>query len=162
MSKAEELAAKLKQKQERSADSTVSADNAIEHWPGQVYELYHQLEAWLEPLSEAGLHIRRVATRVFETHSSGSTYNYAIDQLVIEGNDKSITFDPIARFTDVGLGRVDIHLKGKDLYLLRTGVEQGDPHWEIHTVPQSGQPKVDPLVLDEDSLLSLIQEGLEL
>lgn len=162
MSKAEELAAKLKQKQESSADSTASADNAIEHWPGQVYDMYHQLEAWLEPLSDAGLDIRRVSTRVFESHSSGSTYHYAIDQLLIEGNHKSITFDPIARFTEVGLGRVDIHLKGKELYLLRTSVEQADPQWMIHTVQQSGQRRVDPLVLDEDSLLSLIQEGLEL
>jgi len=161
MSKAEELAAKLKQKQAASADPEASAEMAIELWPTQVYEMYRQIEAWLTPLSEAGLSIRPVSTHVFESHVSGATFNYAIDQLLIEGNHRSITFDPIARFT-VGGGRVVIHAKGPERYLLRTGSDHGEGQWRIHTVQRPGEADVDPVELSEDSLLSVIQEGLDL
>ena len=57
MSKADQLAAKLKQTQHSSADATHCADQQIDSWPAQVYELYHLVEAWLVPLSEAGLNL---------------------------------------------------------------------------------------------------------
>ena len=113
MSKADQLAAKLKQTQHSSADETHCADHQIDSWPAQVYELYHLIETWLAPLSEAGLNIRRVPTHVFERHPDGATYDYAIDQLLIEGNHHSITFDPVARFTEDGAGRVEIRTQGK-------------------------------------------------
>lgn len=56
MSKADELATKLKQTRH------ISADHAIDSWPVQVYELYHQIEAWLSPLTEVGLILRRNPT----------------------------------------------------------------------------------------------------
>ncbi|QTT89904.1 hypothetical protein [Pseudomonas chlororaphis] len=162
MSKVDELAARLKQKQDSWAKEDISADKAIELWPAQVYEMYHQVETWLTPLSEVGLNIRRVPTRVFESHSSGATFNYAIDQLLIEGNHKSILLDPIARFTSDGAGRVEIHGKGPERYMLRNGSEHGEGHWLIQTVPGSGKTRPDPLELNEDTLLSVIQDGLDL
>ena len=114
MSKADELAAKMKR------TGLTSADQAIEGWPGQVYELYQRIEHWLQPLAEAGLVLRRNATHVFESHPEGGSYDYAIDQLVITGNGHSITFDPIARFTTDGEGRIEIHTTGNELALLRT------------------------------------------
>ncbi len=162
MSKADELAAKLKQKQQSRADAEACADTAIEHWPTQVYEMYHQLEAWLEPLVEAGLNIRRIPTHVIESLPSGETFNYAIDKLLIEGNHNSITLDPIARFITDGMGRVDIHSKGRELYLCRTETEHGEAHWQIQLLPRSGQPGPEPVEFNEDNFLSVIQEGLEL
>ncbi|APC14911.1 hypothetical protein BLL42_03955 [Pseudomonas frederiksbergensis] len=162
MSKADELAAKLKQKQQTRADAEACADTTIEHWPIQIYEMYHQLEAWLEPLTEAGLNIRRIPTHVFESLPSGETFNYAIDKLLIEGNHNSITLDPIARFIIGGMGRVDVLSKGKELYLRRTETEHGETHWQIQTLPCSGQPQPDPVELDEDNFLSVIEEGLDL
>ncbi|MGE7959741.1 hypothetical protein ACQKQA_24785 [Pseudomonas sp. NPDC089530] len=162
MSKVDELAARLKQKQDSWAKEDISADKAIELWPAQVYEMYHQIETWLIPLSEVGLNIRRVPTRVFESHTSGATFNYAIDQLLIEGNHQSILFDPIARFTIGGAGRVEIHGKGPERYMLRNGGEHGEGHWLIQTVASSGKATLDPIELSEDSLLSVIQEGLDL
>lgn len=162
MSKADELAAKLKQKQQTRADAEACADTAIEHWPTQVYEMYHQLEAWLEPLTEAGLNIRRIPTHIIESLPSGETFNYAIDKLLIEGNHNSITLDPIARFTIGSMGRVDVLSKGKELYLRRIETEHGETQWQIQTVPRSGQPQPDPVELNEDNFLSVIQEGLEL
>ncbi|MCU1752910.1 hypothetical protein [Pseudomonas sp. 6D_7.1_Bac1] len=162
MSKADELAAKLKQKQQTRADAEACADMAIEHWPTQVYDMYHRLEAWLEPLTKAGLNIRRVPTRVFESLPSGETFNYAIDKLLIEGNHTSITLDPIARFIIGGTGRVDILSNGKELYLLRTETDHGEAQWQIQTIPRSGQPRPDPVELNEDNFLGVIQEGLEL
>lgn len=162
MSKADELATRLKQKQETKADAEAYAEKAIELWPVQVHEMYHQIETWLLPLSEAGLNIRHVPTHVFESHSSGATFNYAIDQLLIEGNHNSITFDPIARFTPGGSGRVEIHSKNLEMYMLRSGSDHGEGQWLIQTIPRAGQPAVDPVELNEDNLLSVIQKGLDL
>ncbi|ROM91090.1 hypothetical protein [Pseudomonas brassicacearum] len=162
MSKADELAVKLKQKQQTRADAEACADTAIEHWPIQVYAMYHQLEAWLEPLTEVGLNIRRIPTHVFESLPSGETFNYAIDKLLIEGNHHSITLDPIARFVIGSMGRVDILCKGQERYLRRTETVHGEAHWQIQTIPRNGQPRQDPVELNEDNFLSVIQEGLAL
>jgi len=99
MTKADELAAKLKQRLQGSDETEISTDTAIDHWPTQVNDLYLQIETWLAPLSEAGLGIRRNSTHVYERHPSGATYNYAVDQLLLEALDRTITFDPIARFS---------------------------------------------------------------
>lgn len=161
MSKADQLAAKLKQTQQSSADATHCADQQIDSWPAQVYELYHLVEAWLAPLSEAGLNIRRVPTHVFERHPDGETYDYAIDQLLIEGNHHCITFDPVARFTEDGAGRIEIHTQGKALSMLRTVNEHGETQWWLQAIDQSGQ-QPDAIAMTEDTLLSVMQEGLEL
>ncbi|OLF55258.1 hypothetical protein [Pseudomonas chlororaphis] len=162
MSKVDELAARLKQKQDSWAKEDISADKAIELWPTQVYEMYHQIETWLIPLSEVGLSIRRVPTRVFESHRSGATFNYAIDQLLIEGNHKSILLDPIARFTSEGSGRVEIHGIGPQRHMLRNSDDHGEGHWLIQAAQASAKTRPAPLALNEDALLSVIQEGLEL
>ncbi|MGD8218704.1 hypothetical protein [Pseudomonas thivervalensis] len=162
MSKADELAAKLRKTQQTRADTDNCADLAIEHWPAQVYELYRQIETWLAPVCEAGLDIRRNPTHVFESHSSGSTYNYAIDQLVIEGNHRRISFDPIARFSPEGEGCIEVHMKGQERCILRTLGEHGESLWHIQALRLTGQPRPEPAVLDEDALLSLIEEGLGL
>lgn len=161
MSKADQLAAKLKQTQHSSADATLCADQQIDSWPAQVNDLYHLIETWLKPLSEAGLNIRRVSTHVSERHPNGATYDYAIDQLLIEGNHHSITFDPVARFTEDGAGRVEIRTQGKALSMLRTVSEHGETQWWLQVIEQSGQ-QPDAIALTEDNLLSVVQEGLEL
>jgi hypothetical protein len=155
MSKADELAVKLKQTR------PTSADQAIDSWPGQVYELYHRIEAWLQPLTEAGLVLRRNPTHVFESHPLGDTFDYAIDQLVITGNHCSIIFDPVARFTADGEGRVEIHSNGNEHALLRTVDEHGATHWWLQVFEQAAtQP--DAVALTENNLLSVVQAGLEL
>ncbi|MGL6246334.1 hypothetical protein [Pseudomonas sp.] len=154
MSKADELATKLKQTRH------ISADQVIDSWPGQVYELYHHIESWLLPLIEVGLILRRNPTHVCESDSS-ATYDYAIDQLLIEGNNHNITFDPVARFTDDGAGRVEIHSKGKELALLRTVDEHGETHWWLQAIEQAGQ-QLDAVALTEHNLLAVVQEGLGL
>ncbi|MGX0889305.1 hypothetical protein AB7M22_001313 [Pseudomonas sp. ADAK2 TE3594] len=160
MSKADELAEKLKQSRQTSADATI-ADQAIDSWPAQVYELYHQIEAWLQPLIEVGLKLRRNSTHVFESAPDGATYDYAIDQLLIDGNHHSITFDPVARFTTDGAGRVEIHSTDKELALLRTVDEHGETHWWLQAIEQSGQ-QLDAIALTEHNLLLAVQEGLGL
>ncbi|BBP66068.1 hypothetical protein PHLH5_36090 [Pseudomonas sp. Cab53] len=162
MSKADELAAKLRQAQQTQADNDHCADLAIEHWPAQVNELYRQIEAWLAPVCEAGLDIRRNPTHVFESHFSGSTYNYAIDQLVIEGNARRLTFDPVARFTPGGAGRIDIHMTGQQSCLLRSLGEHGESVWHIKTVDQAAQSQPDPIAMDEEAMLSVVEKGLGL
>ncbi|WP_347905179.1 hypothetical protein [Pseudomonas purpurea] len=162
MSKADELAASLKQKQHSRADAEASADLAIEHWPTQVYDMYRQLETWLEPLIEAGLNIRRVPTRVFESLPTGETFNYAIDQLLIEGNHHSIILNPIARFITGGTGRVDIQAKGKEIQMLRTETDHGEPQWLIQANTAPGQPHAEPVELSESTFLTVIQKGLAL
>ncbi len=57
MSKADELAAKLKQTRHTHADAALE----IDCWPAQVYDLYHRIEAWLQPVTEVGL--KSAATR---------------------------------------------------------------------------------------------------
>lgn len=161
MSKADELAAKLRETRHTSADETTGTDQAIDSWPSQVYAMYHQIEAWLKPLLEAGLTIRRNPTHVFERHPNGATYAYAIDQLVIEGNHHQITFVPIVRFTADGEGRVEIHLQGKEIPLLRTVSEYGETQWWLQSIEQSGQ-QPDAVALTEVNLLSVIQQGLDL
>jgi hypothetical protein len=155
MSKADELAAKLKQTR------LTSADQAIDAWPGQVYELYQRIETWLLPLTEAGLVLRRNPTHVFESHPNGDAYNYAIDQLVIAGNGHSITFDPVARFTADGEGRVEIHTTGNELALLRTVDEHGETHWWLQTIEQA-TAQLDAVALTETDLLVVVQQGLAL
>ncbi len=155
MSKADELAAKLKQAR------LTSADQAIDAWPGQVYELYQRIETWLLPLTEAGLALRRNPTHVFESHPNGDSYNYAIDQLVISGNEHSITFDPVARFTADGEGRVEIHTTGNELALLRTVDEHGETHWWLQTIEQA-TAQLDAVALTESDLLAVVQQGLAL
>jgi len=155
MSKADELAAKLKQTR------LTSADQAIDAWPGQVYELYQRLETWLLPLTEAGLVLRRNPTHVFESHPNGDSYNYAIDQLVIAGNGHSMTFDPVARFTADGEGRVEIHTTGNELALLRTVDEHGETHWWLQTIEQA-TAQLDAVALTESDLLAVVQQGLAL
>jgi hypothetical protein len=161
MSKADELAAKLRETRYSGVDATSGTDQAIDSWPGEVYAMYHQIEAWLKPLLEAGLSIRRNPTHVFERHPEGATYAYSIDQLVIEGNHHSLTFVPIVRFTADGAGRVEIHLKGKEIPLLRTVSEHGESQWWLQSIEQSGQ-QPDAVALTEVNLLSVIQEGLDL
>lgn len=161
MSKADELAAKLRETRYSGVDATSGTDQAIDSWPGEVNAMYHQIEAWLKPLLEAGLSIRRNPTHVFERHPEGATYAYSIDQLVIEGNHHSITFVPIVRFTADGAGRVEIHLKGKEIPLLRTVNEHGESQWWLQSIEQSGQ-QLDAVALTEVNLLSVIQEGLDL
>ncbi|MNH97094.1 hypothetical protein D3C81_1215320 [compost metagenome] len=155
MSKADELAAKMKR------TGLTSADQAIEGWPGQVYELYQRIEHWLQPLTEAGLVLRRNATHVFESHPEGGSYDYAIDQLVITGNGHSITFDPIARFTADGEGRIEIHTTGNELALLRTVDEHGETHWWLQTIEQATAQQ-DAVALTESDLLVVVQQGLAL
>ena len=155
MSKADELAAKLKQTR------APHADQVIDSWPGQVYELYQQIEAWLVPVTEVGLALRRNSTHVFECDSDGETFDYAIDQLLIEGNNHRITFDPVARFTEDGAGRVEIHSRSKELALLRTVDEHGKSHWWLQAIEQSGQ-QPDAVALTEHNLLAVVQEGLAL
>jgi len=155
MSKADELAAKLRQTRQPHAEQV------IDSWPGQVYELYQQIEAWLVPVTEVGLALRRNPTHVFERDLDGETFDYAIDQLLIEGNDHRITFDPVARFTEDGAGRVEIHSRSKELALLRTVDEHGKSHWWLQAIEQSGQ-QPDAVALTEHNLLAVVQEGLEL
>lgn len=155
MSKADELAAKLKQTRQ------TGADQAIDHWPGLVYELYQRIEAWLHPLMAAGLELRRNPTHVFESDPKGDTYDYAIDQLLIAGNNRSMTFDPVARFTADGEGRVEIHSNGDELALLRTVDEHGETHWWLQVIEQATQ-QTDAIALTENNLLSVVQRGLEL
>ena len=155
MSKADELARKLKH------TGATHADQAIDSWPNQVYELYRQIEHWLLPLTEVGLVLRLNSTHVFERDPEGEAFNYAIDQLVIEGNDHTLTFDPVARFTDDGEGRVEIHSKSQELALLRTVGEHGESHWWLQVIEQAGQ-QLDAVALTENTLLSVVQEGLEL
>ena len=162
MSKADQLAAKLRQAQRTPADTDHCADLAIEHWPAQVYELYRQIETWLAPVCEAGLDIRHNPTHVFERHGSGSSYHYAIDQLVIEGNHRRIELDPIARFSSEGEGCIEVHLKGQLRRLVRTVGEHGDSLWHIQAPSSTGQPRPNALALDEDALLALVEEGLGL
>lgn len=162
MSKADALAAKLRLAQRTPADTDHCADLAIEHWPAQVYELYRQIETWLAPVCEAGLDIRRNPTHVFESHSSGSTYNYAIDQLVLEGNHRRIELDPIARFSSQGEGCIEIHMKGQQRCMVRTIGAHSESLWHLQAPRSSGQPQPEPLALDEDALLSLVEEGLGL
>ncbi|CAI8952103.1 Glycogen branching enzyme [Pseudomonas sp. IT-P258] len=155
MNKADELAAKLKQTR------LTSADQAIDGWPGLVYELYQRIETWLLPLTEAGLVLRRNPTHVFESHPGGDAYDYAIDQLVITGNEHSITFDPVARFTTDGEGRVEIHTAGNELALLRTVDEHGETHWWLQTIEQA-TAQADAVALTETDLLVVVQQGLAL
>ncbi|KAA0975611.1 hypothetical protein [Pseudomonas sp. ANT_H12B] len=155
MSKADELATKLKQTRQ------TSGDHAIDSWPVQVYELYHQIEVWLSPLTEVGLILRRNSTHVIESKPDGEIFDYAIDQLIIEGNSHTLTFDPVARFTADGEGRVEVHSKGKELALLRTVDEHGETHWWLQTIESSGQ-QPDAVALTEHNLLAVVQEGLEL
>ena len=156
MSKADDLAAKLKQTRPTSL-----IDQAINSWPDQVNELYHRIEAWLQPLTGAGLVLRRNPTHVFESHPQGDTFDYAIDQLVITGNHHSITLDPVARFTADGEGRVEIHCKGNELALLRTVDEHGATHWWLQAIEQAA-PRPDAVALTENNLLSVVQAGLAL
>ncbi|WP_223542395.1 hypothetical protein [Pseudomonas sp. BF-RE-26] len=155
MNKADELAAKLKQTR------LTSADQAIDGWPGLVYELYQRIETWLLPLTEAGLVLRRNPTHVFESHPGGDAYDYAIDQLVITGNEHSITFDPVARFTADGEGRVEVHTTGNELALLRTVDEHGETHWWLQTIEQA-TAQLDAIALTESDLLAVVQQGLAL
>jgi len=155
MSKADELATKLKH------TGSTHADQAIDSWPSQVYELYHKIEGWLHPLTEVGLVLRRNPTHVFESSQDGETFDYAIDQLLIEGNRHTLTFDPVARFTMDGAGRVEVHSKGKELALLRTVDEHGETHWWLQTIEQSNE-QTDAVALTEHLLLTAVQEGLDL
>jgi len=155
MSKADELAAKLKQTRH------TGTDQAIDSWPGQVYELYQRIEAWLLPLTEAGLVLRRNPTHVIESHPNGDSFNYAIDQLVIAGNERSLTFDPVARFTADGEGRVAIHSPGNEFALLRTVDEHGETHWWLQTIEQA-TAQLDAVALTETDLLTVVQQGLAL
>ncbi|MEJ5058031.1 MULTISPECIES: hypothetical protein [unclassified Pseudomonas] len=154
MSKADELAAKLKH------TPHTSSDQAIDSWAGQVYDLYQQIEAWLLPMTQVGLALRRNSTHVFES-TDDETYDYAIDQLVVVGNEHSITFDPVARFTADGEGRIEIHSKGNELALLRTVDEHGATHWWLQGIEQP-TPQADAVALTENNLLAVVQEGLEL
>lgn len=156
MSKADELAAKLKQTRPTSL-----IDQAIDSWPDQVNELYHRIETWLQPLTGAGLVLRRNPTHVFESHPLGDTFDYAIDQLVITGNHHSITFDPVERFTADGEGRVEIHASDNELALLRTVDEHGATHWWLQTIEQAAR-RPDAVALTENNLLSVVQAGLAL
>ena len=155
MSKADELAAKLKQTR------LTGTDQAIDAWPGQVYELYQRIEHWLLPLTEAGLVLRRNATHVFESHPYGDAYDYAIDQLLITGNKRSLTLDPVARFTTDGEGRVEIHSAGNEYALLRTVDEHGETHWWLQTIEQA-TVQLDAVALTESDLLLVVQQGLAL
>ena len=155
MSKADELAIKLKQTR------LASTDQAIDSWPGQVYALYQRIEAWLQPLTEAGMVLRRNPTHVYESHPLGDTFDYAIDQLVISANHHSITFDPVARFTADGEGRVEIHSQGNELALVRTVDEHGATHWWLQELEQAST-RPDAVALTENNLLSVVQAGLAL
>jgi hypothetical protein len=155
MSKADELASKLKH------TGATRAEQAIDTWPSQVYELYRQIEHWLLPMTEVGLVLRRNSTHVFESDPEGETFDYAIDQLVIEGNDHALTLDPVARFTEDGEGRVEIHSKGQEHALLRTVGEHGETHWWLQVIERAEQ-QLDAVALTENNLLSVVQEALEL
>ena len=154
MSKADELAAKLKHTRD------TGTDQAIDSWAGQVYELYQQIETWLAPITAVGLVLRRNPTHVSES-TTDETYDYAIDQLLIEGNKHSITFDPVARFRADGAGRIEIHSKSNELALLRTVDEHGVTHWWLQGIEQP-TPQTDAVALTENNLLAVVQEGLEL
>lgn len=160
MSKADELAAKLKQTRHTHADEITCAELEIDCWPAQVYALYHRIEGWLQPVTEVGLKIRRNPTHVCESSPDGETHDYAIDQLIIEANHHSLTFDPIARFTEDGAGRVQIVLPGREVSLLRTVDEHGESHWWLQTL-ETGQ-QLDAIALTENNLLLVVQEGLGL
>ncbi|KPU61492.1 hypothetical protein AN403_5491 [Pseudomonas fluorescens] len=155
MSKADKLAAKLKQTRH------ASEDQAIDAWPGQVYELYQRIEAWLLPLTEVGLVLRRNPTHVIEICPNRDTYRYAIDQLVVSGNAHSLTFDPVARFTADGEGRVEIHSQSNEFALLRTVDEHGESHWWLQTIEQA-TVQLDAVALTETDLLAVVQQGLAL
>ena len=156
MSKADELAARLKQTRHTQADAALE----IDCWPAQVYDLNHRIEGWLQPVTEVGLKIRRNPTHVCETSPDGEARDYAIDQLVIEANHHSLTFDPIARFTEDGCGRVEIKVPGRDQSLLRTVDEHGESHWWLQTI-ETGQ-ELDAIALTENNLLQVVQQGLGL
>jgi hypothetical protein len=162
MNKADELAAKLRNRLQRTDETEICTDTAIDHWPTQVNDLYHQVETWLAPLIEAGLSIRRNPTHVFERHPSGATYNYAIDQLVLEALHHTITFDPIARFSGKADGLVEIHLQGKNLRALRSTDEHGESQWTLQKIPPLGQVAQACVAWNEENLLWIVEEGLEL
>ena len=83
------------------------------------------------------------------------------DRLVIAGNEHSITFDPVARFTTDGEGRVEIHTTGNELALLRTVDEHGETHWWLQTIEQA-TAQLDAVALTETDLLAVVQQGLAL
>ena len=79
---------------------------------------------------------------------------------MIEGNEHSLTFDPIARFTEDGAGRVQILVPGRDTFLLRTVDEHGESHWWMQSI-ETGQ-QLDAIALTENNLLLVVQESLGL
>jgi hypothetical protein len=81
--------------------------------------------------------------------------------LVITGNGHSITFDPVARFTADGEGRVEIHTTDNELALLRTVDEHGETHWWLQTIEQA-TTQLDAVALTETDLLVVVQQGLAL
>ncbi|MDX9664246.1 hypothetical protein QMK50_04575 [Pseudomonas sp. P5_152] len=162
MTKADELAAKLKQRLQGSDETEISTDTAIDHWPTQVNDLYLQIETWLAPLSEAGLGIRRNSTHVYERHPSGATYNYAVDQLLLEALDRTITFDPIARFSPKAEGLIEIHLTSKNYRILRSTDEHGESQWHLQKVPPLGQAAMAAVAWSEENLMWIVEEGLGL
>ena len=112
-------------------------------------------------MTEVGLVLRRNPTHVIEICPNGDTYRYAIDQLVISDNLNSLTFDPVARFTTDGEGRVEIHSQTDEFALLRTVDEHGETHWWLQTIEQA-TVQLDAVALTESDLLLAVQQGLAL
>ncbi|MNZ88925.1 hypothetical protein D3C78_1078270 [compost metagenome] len=81
---------------------------------------------------------------------------------MIEGNHHRISFDPIARFSSKGEGCIEVHMKGQEHCIVRSLGEHGESLWHIQALRQTGQPRLEPTMLDEDALLALVEQGLGL
>lgn len=162
MSKADELAESLKRQQQQKAEAYQAQKKAIDEWPNQVYEVYSTIEGWLAPLLNVGLKIKRIPTQVYEDAFSGERFSYSINKLQLEANNRTITFNPIARFILGASGRIDIELSNPETYLIRKPIQAAGEEWKIQRLPHSPKPRPDPEPFNEDNLLSVIQQGLKL
>lgn len=160
-SRAEELAAKLKEKQAKEDDGKGRLQALVDQWPLDVTEVFINLEAWAGPLLEAGLDVSRSQQTARET-PPGHSFTYTIPHLSFRHGAHSLTFSPIGRFMIGSSGAIDVKgVKGSDVSLLRMN-NQGNEGWVIWTAANARGQRAEPVALTEDSFLSLIEKAFNL
>lgn len=159
-SRAEELAAKMREKQAEEDVGKAHMQSVVNQWPLDVTELFISLESWVGPLREAGLDVSTTQVTVSET-PSGQSFRYTAPQLSFRYKAQSLTFTPKGRFVMGGTGRIEVTgMKGPDTALIRTSNDEKET-WIIWTSAERGQRK-QPELLTEDSFLSLVEKAFSL
>lgn len=150
MSKFDDLAIKLEEKEKREKEKSIDFDKRKAQWILELESLFSQIKNWVKPLIARKLAKIEKGEMEIQEDLLG---RYKVPTLNLHLSNQSLFMRPVGTFIVGAKGRVDIESQGKKVTMVLH--EEG---WKIPKKEKTGFNYVD---CNEDSFAGLIEDLLQ-